>query len=87
MAARKRTTMPSARRSGAALPGCRLGFHRKTERAARFPVLPFLTGRIPIRPVPRYLLDWPLKAQCFAGQVIRENYYITSTVVPTLTRS
>lgn len=30
-----------------------LDFCSKTERAARFPVLPFLTGRIPIRPVPR----------------------------------
>jgi len=33
-------------------------------RAARFPVLPFLTDRIPIRPVPRYSFR-PQEMMCF----------------------
>jgi len=34
------------------------------RRAARFPVLPFLTDRIPIRPVPRYSF-WLQETMCF----------------------
>jgi len=34
------------------------------RRAARFPVLPFFTDRIPIRPVPRYSFR-PQEMMCF----------------------